>query len=134
MNAHCGDQERCHHFEVDNEEEVDRKRLQLRFMIGGDVDGDGDMLERKHIEEVVVSETEMACDPAVMNKATDPRHIDFVLNAADQILRSAFIAQVNKEFAMRGWINTHADGGFMTIKQKVARLSCRLWMVEWYTF
>ena len=84
-------------------------------MIGGDgdVDGDGDMLERKHIEEVA-SETEMVCDPAVMNKATDPRHIDFVLNAADQILKSTFIAQVNKEFAMRSWINTHADGGFMT--------------------
>ena len=128
MNAHCGGEERCHHFEVDDEEELDRKRVQLSFMIGGDVDvdGDGDMLERKHIEEVVASETEMACDPAVMNKATDPRHIDFVLNAADQILKSAYIAQVNKEFTMRGWINTHADGGFMTIKQKVAKLKVSL--------
>ena len=125
--SHCGDQVRCHHFEVDAEEELDRKRVQLSCMICGnvdvdvDVDGDGDVLERKHIEELVASETEMVCDPAVMNKTTDPRHIDFVLNGADQILKSAFIAQVNKEFRMRGWISTHTDGGFMTIKQKVSK-------------
>ena len=34
MNAHCGGEERCHHFEVDDEEELDRKRMQLSFMVG----------------------------------------------------------------------------------------------------
>ena len=123
---HCDHTVRCHHFEVDDEEEVDRKRVMLNCMISDnvqvDVDADVDVFERKHTEEIVASETEMVCDPAVMNKATDPRHIDFVLNGADQALKSAFIAQVNKEFIMRGWISTHTDGGFMTIKQKVSKL------------
>ena len=31
-----------------------------------DVDGDVDVFERKNIEELVASETEMVCDPAVV--------------------------------------------------------------------
>ena len=36
MNAHCIGQERCHHFEVDDKEEIDNKRVQLSLLIGGD--------------------------------------------------------------------------------------------------
>ena len=47
-------------------------------------------------------QTEITCDPDVMNKATFHMHIGFVLNSADQSLKPAFIAQVNKEFGMIG--------------------------------
>ena len=42
---------------MDDEEELDMKRVQLSFMLGGDcdVDGDGDMLEKMHVEELVAS-------------------------------------------------------------------------------
>ena len=70
--------------------------------------------------------TEMTCDPAVINKATDPHHIDFVISSADQLLKITFIARVNKEFGIRGWMNKHEDGSFMTIKQKVSKLRASL--------
>ena len=91
-----------------------------------DVDGDGDMLEKMHVEELVASSTEMTCDPAIINKETDPRHIDFVLSSADQSMKATFIAQVNNEFGIREWSSSHVDGSFMTIKQKVAKLKASL--------
>ena len=97
-------------------------------MLGGDVDvdGDGDMLDKIHVEEMVASITEMTYDPAVINKATDPMHIDFILSAADQTLKATFIAQVNKEFGIREWLIRPMDGGFITIKAKVAKLKASL--------
>ena len=128
MNDFCIGQDKCHHFEVDDGDELDRKRVQLSFMLGGDVDvdGDGDMLDKIHVEEMVASITEMSCDPAVINKATDPMHIDFILSAADQTLKATFIAQVNKEFGIREWLIRPMDGGFITIKAKVAKLKASL--------
>ena len=128
MNDFCIGQDKCHHFEVDDGDELDRKRVQLSFMLGGDVDvdGDGDMLDKIHVEEMVASITEMSCDPAVINKASDPMHIDFILSAADQTLKATFIAQVNKEFGIREWLIRPMDGGFITIKAKVAKLKASL--------
>ena len=68
----------------------------------------------------------MTCDSAIMNKAIDPIHIDFLLDSADQSMKTTFIAQVNKEFRMREWANEYDDGSFMTIHQKVAKLKASL--------
>ena len=128
MHAFCKGDGRCHHFEVDDQEEIDRKRVMLTIMLegGGEGDVDADFSDTLHAEEKVSTTTEMTCDPAVINKATDPHHIDFVISSADQLLKTTFIARVNKEFGIRGWMNTHADGSFMTIKQKVSKLRASL--------
>ena len=128
MHAFCKGDGRCHHFEVDDQEEIDRKRVMLTIMLegGGEGDVDADLSDTLHAEEKVSTTTEMTCDPAVINKATDPHHIDFVISSADQLLKTTFIARVNKDFGIRGWMNTHEDGSFMTIKQKVSKLRASL--------
>ena len=128
MHHFCGGDGRCHHFEVDDQGELDRKRVILTIMLEDDVGGggDGDITDALYVEEKVAVTTEMTCYPDVMNKATDPHCIDFVLSSADQLLKATCIAQVNKEFGMRGWMNKHGDGGFMTIKQKVSKLKVSL--------
>ena len=68
----------------------------------------------------------MTCDPSVVNRATDPHHIDFILDLAEQTLKVIFIAQVKKKFGLRGWLNSHDNGSFMTIKQKFSNLKVSL--------
>jgi hypothetical protein len=100
----------------------------LSILLQGDSDdgGDGDITSTLHVEEKVASTTEMTCDPSVVNKGSDIQYIDFVLSSAEQTLKATFIAQVNKEFSLRGWLNKHADGSFMTVKQKVGKLKASL--------
>ena len=128
MHEFCGDDKRYHRFEVDDEEELDRKRILLSTMLEGDgcIDGEEDLLYIKHIEKVLTGKTEMTCDPTVTNKESDPRYVYFLLNVVDQTLRATFITQINTEFGIRGWPNAHGDGSLMTIKKKVAKLKTSL--------
>ena len=82
IHAFCDGVGRCHHFEVDDQEEIDRKRVMLSIMLEGSGEGDVgvDLTDTLHAEEKVSATTEMTCDPAVINKATYPNHVDFVLS------------------------------------------------------
>ena len=115
----CEGDSTCHHFEVDDDDELDRKRLMLSGLLGCE---GGDYSDAKFIEEVVADKTEISFDPSVTNKTTDPRHIDFAWTTADHTLRAAFCAQINKEYNLREWPSVHLDGSIMTVKQKVAKL------------
>jgi hypothetical protein len=60
MHDYCRDG-RCHHFQVDDEEEIDRKRVMLSILLQGDSDdgGDGDITSTLHVEEKGATTTEM---------------------------------------------------------------------------
>ena len=52
----------------------------------------GDDLYMHFIEEVVTDKTQVRFDPSVINKKTNPRHIDFAWTTVDHNLRAAFCA------------------------------------------
>ena len=81
-----------------------------------------DYSDMRFIEEVVADKTETSFDPSVTNQTCNSRHIDFDFAQADHALRTAFCAQINKEFDLRGWSSLSFDGSRMTVKQKVAKL------------
>lgn len=59
MHAFCKGDGRCHHFEVDDQEEIDRKRVMLTIMLegGGEGDVDADFSDTLHAEEKVSTTT-----------------------------------------------------------------------------
>ena len=116
---YCDNNNVCHHFEVDDDEELDRKRLMLSEIL--QCNGN-DYSDVRFIEEEVADKTEMSFDPSVTNQTSNSRHIDFDFAQADHALRTAFCAQIKKEFDLRGWSSLSYDGSLMTVKQKVAKL------------
>jgi hypothetical protein len=75
-----GEGVRCRHMAVDDDSELDRKRNELRVLLG-DMDwvvgGEG-----QHIEESVNEESDIRCDPGIVSKESDSQHIDFVWRSA----------------------------------------------------
>ena len=117
--AYCDKDSVCHHFEVDDDEELDRKRLMLSEIL--ECNGN-EYIDLRFIEEVVADQTEITFDPSDTNKTSNSRHIDFDFSVADHALRTAFCAQIRKEFELREWSSSYDDGRLMTVKQKVAKL------------
>ena len=84
---YCDNNNVCHHFEVDDDEELDRKRLMLSEILQCNGNEYSDV---RFIEEVVADQTEINFDPSVTNKTSNSRHIDFDFARADHALRTAY--------------------------------------------
>ena len=95
----CDKDASYYHFEVDDDDELDRKRLMLSILLQCEV---GDDLDIKFIEKVVADKTQVIFYPSVINKNTDSRHIDFDWTTADHTSKAAFCTQISEELEMSG--------------------------------
>ena len=79
---------------VDGDQELERKRTDLRglledyyWVVGSEVD---------YVEERLRGQSDIRCDPGVVNKETDSKHIDFAWTSTTNHLRASFMALIKK--------------------------------------
>lgn len=104
--------DKCRHFEVDDQEEIDNKKNKLACLIE----------EGNHIEEAVADQTKIRFDPSVTNKCTDTMHIDYVQTDADSEGRSQFVALIRNEFKLREWSLFDKNQVFINTSDQVVKL------------
>ena len=88
----CGEEwcvgERCYHMAVDDDEELERKKVNLRFLLS--VEDGEDFEDVDHLEERVTGDSKMMSDPNVEGKEGNVEHIDFEYSGAINIDRGLF--------------------------------------------
>ena len=104
--------DKCRHFEVDDQEEIDNKRIKLECLVE-----DG-----YHVEEVVADDTKARFDPSGTNKCTDTMHIDYVQTDADSEGRSQFVALVRNKFKLRHCSLFDENKVFINTSDQVVKL------------
>ena len=82
------------HMTVDDDQELERKRTELRELLE-DYDW---VVESKvdHVEEILRDQYEIRYDPGVVNKETDSKHINFAWT-----IHTSFMTMIKKEFDLR---------------------------------
>ena len=86
---------------VDDDQELERKRTELRglledddWVVGSEVD---------HVEQRLRGQSEIRCDPGVVNKDTDSKYINFAWKSTNNHLCDSFMALLKKEFDLCAW-------------------------------
>ena len=79
---------------MDDDQELERERTELRglledddWVVGSEVD---------HVEERLRDQSEIRCDPGVVNKETDSKYIDFACTSTPNHLRASCMALIKK--------------------------------------
>ena len=87
-------------------------------MVGSEVD---------HVEERLRGQSEIRCDPWVVNKETDSKHIEFAWTSTTNHPRASFIALIKKKFELRGRdARDTVTGTVITTRNKISKLKCSL--------